>query len=104
MEPPTKVRKVSRMCMEHIRDWSEGISNAPRIWRHANATVIDGKGDPAISKLHACGNSDRDQNLARNIEKLFRVDWRFGELLTSVADSTINTCILPTTLFSLIHR
>ena len=67
-EPAPKKRKMSSMCTEHIRDWSEGISSGPRIWRHANAAVNDGKGDPGIVKLHACGNSERDQHIHTNID------------------------------------
>ena len=101
-EPAMKKRKMSNMCLEHIRDWSEGISSGPRIWRHAAAAVNDGNDDPGIGKLHACGNSERDQNIHNNIDKLFREHCGFGKYLISVPGS-INTCILPTTLFNFIH-
>ena len=80
-EPATKKRKMSDMCIEHIRDWSEGISNGPRIWRHAHAAVNDGNDDPGIGKLHACGNSERDQHIHNNIDKLFREHCGFWQVL-----------------------
>ena len=92
-EPAPKKRKMSNMCIEHIRDWSEGISSGPRIWRHAHATVSDGKADPGIVKLHACGNSERDQNIHTNIDKLFREQCGVGKYLTPVLGSRINTFI-----------
>ena len=61
--PPVR---VSRGCLEHLRDWGQGISSAPRVWRHAAAAVADGRTDTCIKRLHGCGTSQRDQNIAAN--------------------------------------
>ena len=61
---PSNEADICGCVREHIRDWSEGISSAPRIWRHVAASVADvrlsavtGDGEQALIQavLERCG-------------------------------------------------
>ena len=105
---PTLSLRRCRAAEEHLRDWSQGLSSAPRVARHMAAMLADGRSEPMVHRMGRIGGMQpgviNDRNCHVGLMNLMST-CGVSELVTPIVDpDSVIATIKPTSLLKFIFE
>ena len=105
---PTLPLRRCKAAEEHLRDWSQGLSSAPRVARHMAAMLADGRSEPMVHRMGRIGGMQpgviNDHNCHAGLMSLMTT-CGVSELVTSIVNpDSVIAVIKPTSLLTFIFQ